>query len=219
MPDSVTIGVLALQGSFREHITCLNKIDGVKGIEVRTAAELATCAGLIIPGGESTTMALVAEQWGLIPQLQQFAGNGRPVWGTCAGLIFLANRASGASSSVLQKLLPKILAAQAPKRAAKRCWAVWTATCNAIFLEPRSTALRRSYQRHHASLVQMLAHFAQCLSEPLPCWKPGLMWRCLLSITSPRLSARLVAGMMPWQWLCGPACSWQPRFTPSSPVT
>lgn len=92
----VTIGVLALQGSFREHITCLNKLDGVKGIEVRTAAELATCAGLIIPGGESTTMALVAEQWGLIPQLQQFAAKGRPVWGTCAGLIFLANRASGA---------------------------------------------------------------------------------------------------------------------------
>lgn len=96
MPDSVNIGVLALQGSFREHITCLNKLDGVKGIEVRTAAELASCAGLIIPGGESTTMALVAEQWGLIPQLQQFAAKGRPVWGTCAGLIFLANRASGA---------------------------------------------------------------------------------------------------------------------------
>ena len=46
-------------------------------------------------GGESTTMALVAERWGLIPELQQFARQGKPVWGTCAGLIFLADRATG----------------------------------------------------------------------------------------------------------------------------
>ena len=46
-------------------------------------------------GGESTTMALVAERWGLIPELQAFAASSKPIWGTCAGLIFLANRASG----------------------------------------------------------------------------------------------------------------------------
>lgn len=49
----------------------------------------------ISAGGESTTMALVAERWGLIPELRQFAAEQRPIWGTCAGLIFLANRASG----------------------------------------------------------------------------------------------------------------------------
>lgn len=89
------IGVLALQGSFREHIKCLNQLAGVQGVEIRRKEELEGCVGLIIPGGESTTMALVAEQWGLIPEMQAFAGAGKPIWGTCAGLIFLANRASG----------------------------------------------------------------------------------------------------------------------------
>lgn len=89
------IGVLALQGSFREHMALLAQIPGVVVVEVRTAEELASVAGLIIPGGESTTMALVAESWGLIPQLQAFAKAGRPVWGTCAGMIFLAERAEG----------------------------------------------------------------------------------------------------------------------------
>ena len=63
---------------------------------MRTSEELRSVAGLIIPGGESTTMALVAEQWGLIPELRTFASEGRPVWGTCAGMIFLAERAEGA---------------------------------------------------------------------------------------------------------------------------
>ena len=52
--------------------------------------------GLIIPGGESTTMALVCERWGLVDELRSFAGRGRPVWGTCAGMIFLASGAHNA---------------------------------------------------------------------------------------------------------------------------
>ncbi|PRW33817.1 putative pyridoxal 5 -phosphate synthase subunit PDX2 [Chlorella sorokiniana] len=95
MACPIRIGVLALQGSFREHMTLLNRIPGVEAVEVRTKEELQSVAGLIIPGGESTTMALVAERWGLIPELRQFAAEQRPIWGTCAGLIFLANRASG----------------------------------------------------------------------------------------------------------------------------
>ncbi|WIA42518.1 hypothetical protein OEZ86_008503 [Tetradesmus obliquus] len=91
----VRIGVLALQGSFREHMALLAQIPGVAVAEVRTKEELAGVAGLIIPGGESTTMALVAEKWGLIPELQGFAKAGKPVWGTCAGMIFLAERAEG----------------------------------------------------------------------------------------------------------------------------
>lgn len=89
------VGVLALQGSFREHMKLLNQLPGVQAIEVRTVEELQACAGLIIPGGESTTMALVAERWGLIPELQAYANAGKPIWGTCAGLIFLANKATG----------------------------------------------------------------------------------------------------------------------------
>lgn len=91
----VRVGVLALQGSFREHISLLKTIPGVEVIEVRTKEELESVSGLVIPGGESTTMALVAERWGLIPELQSFHRSGRPIWGTCAGMIFLAERADG----------------------------------------------------------------------------------------------------------------------------
>eukprot|EP00878_Enallax_costatus_P038081 GHUV01043229.1.p1 GENE.GHUV01043229.1~~GHUV01043229.1.p1 ORF type:complete len:214 (+),score=53.52 GHUV01043229.1:270-911(+) len=94
-PSVVRIGVLALQGSFREHMALLQKIPGVQVVEVRTKEELCSVSGLIIPGGESTTMALIAEKWGLIPELQSFAKAGKPVWGTCAGMIFLAERAEG----------------------------------------------------------------------------------------------------------------------------
>ncbi|KAL4520718.1 hypothetical protein Ndes2526A_g05265 [Nannochloris sp. 'desiccata'] len=91
----IRIGVLALQGSFREHTTLLNRVPGVEAVEIRTIEQLRSVSGLIIPGGESTTMALVAEKWGLIPELQSFAAARQPIWGTCAGLIFLANRATG----------------------------------------------------------------------------------------------------------------------------
>ncbi|CAG9461632.1 unnamed protein product [Pedinophyceae sp. YPF-701] len=89
-PIHVRVGVLAIQGSFREHLTALNRIEGVEGIEVRTTEDLRACSGLIIPGGESTTMANVCERWGLIAELQKFHRDGHPIWGTCAGLIFLA---------------------------------------------------------------------------------------------------------------------------------
>ncbi len=94
-PTPITVGVLALQGSFREHSTALRRLPNVTALEVRTAEELARCDGLVIPGGESTTMALVAERWGLVGPLREYAGSGKPLWGTCAGLIFLANRAVG----------------------------------------------------------------------------------------------------------------------------
>lgn len=95
-PQLVHVGVLALQGSFREHAALLQRVPGVAVVEVRSREQLAGVEGLVIPGGESTTMALVAERWGLIPELQAFAAAGKPIWGTCAGMIFLANRAEGA---------------------------------------------------------------------------------------------------------------------------
>ncbi|KAI8477024.1 MAG: class I glutamine amidotransferase-like protein [Monoraphidium minutum] len=94
-PPRVRIGVLALQGSFREHMALLTRVGGVDAVEVRTKDELEGLSGLVIPGGESTTMAHIAERWGLIPELRAFAARGRPIWGTCAGMIFLAERAEG----------------------------------------------------------------------------------------------------------------------------
>ncbi|CAM6085384.1 unnamed protein product [Calypogeia fissa] len=88
------VGVLALQGSFREHIVALRKL-GVEAIEVRKPEQLVGLSGLIIPGGESTTMAKLAEEYKLIPALKEFSTSGKPLWGTCAGLIFLADKAVG----------------------------------------------------------------------------------------------------------------------------
>lgn len=83
------IGVLALQGAFIEHIKILESL-GVKAVEVRQAEQLRDLDGLIIPGGESTTFGKLAEAFGLIEPLRKFCQTGKPVWGTCAGMIFLA---------------------------------------------------------------------------------------------------------------------------------
>ena len=91
---AVRLGVLALQGAFREHIAMLNRLN-VEAVEVRLAAQLDDLDGLIIPGGESTSMGLVAERWGLVEPLRQWVHGGRPTWGTCAGMILLAERATG----------------------------------------------------------------------------------------------------------------------------
>ncbi|EPS70278.1 hypothetical protein M569_04481, partial [Genlisea aurea] len=90
----MAIGILALQGSFNEHMAALRRI-GVTGVEIRKPEQLRSVKGLIIPGGESTTMAKLAEYHNLFPALRDFVRTGKPVWGTCAGLIFLADRATG----------------------------------------------------------------------------------------------------------------------------
>ncbi len=83
------VGVLALQGAFIEHENVLVRL-GVRPVEVRLPEHLEGLDGLIIPGGESTTMGLLAQKWGLLEPLRAFARSGRPVWGTCAGMILLA---------------------------------------------------------------------------------------------------------------------------------
>ncbi|KAJ1640501.1 PdxT/SNO family [Pavlovales sp. CCMP2436] len=93
--DAPHIGVLALQGAFVEHINALGQL-GVRVSEVRQIAHLTDdLDGLVIPGGESTTMAIVARTLDLVEPLQEFVRSGRPVFGTCAGLIFLSDRATG----------------------------------------------------------------------------------------------------------------------------
>lgn len=90
----VRIGVLALQGAFVEHVAILRRL-GAEVVEVRTPAQLAGLDGLILPGGESTTMGLVAERWGLVEPLRAWVHGGKPTWGTCAGMILLADQATG----------------------------------------------------------------------------------------------------------------------------
>lgn len=82
------IGVLALQGAFIEHIKMLEAL-GAEAVEVRLPEDLAGLDGLIIPGGESTTIGKLATEFGLMAPLQAFART-KPVWGTCAGMIFMA---------------------------------------------------------------------------------------------------------------------------------
>ncbi|MHB8624701.1 MAG: pyridoxal 5'-phosphate synthase glutaminase subunit PdxT [Aggregatilineales bacterium] len=87
------IGVLALQGDFAEHRTALEKV-GAQAVEVRLPAQLDGLDGLIIPGGESTTLRRLADSFGLMEPLRAFAQS-RPTWGTCAGAIFLAREIEG----------------------------------------------------------------------------------------------------------------------------
>jgi pyridoxal 5'-phosphate synthase pdxT subunit len=87
----MSIGVLALQGDFAEHSAALQRI-GVMPIEVRLPAHLDGLEGLIIPGGESTTIGKLAVDFGLIEPLRAFA-RGHALWGTCAGAIFLSRDA------------------------------------------------------------------------------------------------------------------------------
>jgi 5'-phosphate synthase pdxT subunit len=82
------IGVLALQGDFAEHIVMLKRI-GVETVEVRLPHQLDDLNGLIIPGGESTTIGKMAVDFNLLDPLRAF-GNDRAIWGTCAGAIFLS---------------------------------------------------------------------------------------------------------------------------------
>ena len=91
MSGAPTVGVLALQGDFEEHIVALEDI-GVPAAPVRTAEQLARVSALILPGGESTSVAKLMDAYDLREPLRGFARSGKPVWGTCAGMILLAER-------------------------------------------------------------------------------------------------------------------------------
>ncbi|KAG0290205.1 hypothetical protein BGZ96_006324 [Linnemannia gamsii] len=104
--QQIRVGVLALQGAFAEHIILLNTLPQVsEAVAVRNAEEISKVDALVIPGGESTTMALIAERSGFWPALQEFVRT-HPTWGTCAGLILLSEYiTSGGTLKGDQKLL------------------------------------------------------------------------------------------------------------------
>jgi 5'-phosphate synthase pdxT subunit len=97
----VRIGVLALQGDVAEHLTILRRCGG-EVLEVRTASELDRVDGLIVPGGESPTIGKLLTRSGLDRAIQHRARAGMPVYGTCAGMILLAQEASGGAPPLLK---------------------------------------------------------------------------------------------------------------------
>ena len=97
------IGVLALQGAFREHLQTLESI-GVEGVSVRLPADLEGVAGLILPGGESTTMRHLIGRWGLAEPILRLASGGAPLFGTCAGMIVLSREIVGGEPPILPLL-------------------------------------------------------------------------------------------------------------------
>lgn len=90
-PGKFKVGVLALQGSFEEHLAVLGSL-GVEAVEIRLPEQLADLDGLIIPGGESTTIGKLAVDFGLLEPLRSF-GLEKAIWGTCAGAILLSRDA------------------------------------------------------------------------------------------------------------------------------
>jgi 5'-phosphate synthase pdxT subunit len=93
MTTTPTVGVLALQGDFAEHIAALRRL-GVAATEVRLPSQLAGIDALIIPGGESTTITRLLDIYGLRRPIQRLGAEGMPIWGTCAGAIVLARQAT-----------------------------------------------------------------------------------------------------------------------------
>ena len=97
-------GVLSIQGDFEKHIQAIEKTGGT-AIQVRTPEDLAQVDRLIIPGGESTTVGLLLERFGLGPEIQRRAADGMPVWGTCMGMIMMAHDVEGRGGQYTLDLL------------------------------------------------------------------------------------------------------------------
>lgn len=91
MSDALTIGVLAVQGDVREHVRVLGEL-GAHAYGIRRPSELADLDGLVIPGGESTTMDKLVRAFDLYDPLRKLIADGLPVYGSCAGMIMLADR-------------------------------------------------------------------------------------------------------------------------------
>jgi 5'-phosphate synthase pdxT subunit len=100
LSNQMKIGVLALQGAFIEHIEILQKL-GIAAVAVRLPSELKGLAGLIIPGGESTSILNLMNSYALFSPLQKLAQKDFPIWGTCAGMICLANKVDDSEMKTL----------------------------------------------------------------------------------------------------------------------
>jgi 5'-phosphate synthase pdxT subunit len=99
----VKIGILAVQGDFEAHAAMLARL-GAETVEVRTPADLEGCDGLVLPGGESTTQLQFLQEEGLAVAIQNFAGQGGAIFGTCAGAILLATEVKNPGQDSLKLL-------------------------------------------------------------------------------------------------------------------
>ena len=99
-----TVGVLALQGDFEAHLQSLARL-GLTGVAIREASQIALCDAFILPGGESTTMSKLLDRYGMDAALQEANYAGKPIWGTCAGMILLAKEIVQGEMRGGQKLL------------------------------------------------------------------------------------------------------------------
>ncbi|MDQ2865910.1 MAG: pyridoxal 5'-phosphate synthase glutaminase subunit PdxT [Candidatus Eremiobacteraeota bacterium] len=97
---SPVIGVLALQGDVSEHLFALQRA-GARGVAVKSPAELETAVGLIVPGGESTTVMKLIERFGLAQPIRDRVAGGMPLWGTCMGMIVAAHDVVGLEQPTL----------------------------------------------------------------------------------------------------------------------
>lgn len=95
--------MLALQGAFAEHVSVLRSI-GVEAVEVRLPEQVEDIDGLVLPGGESTTMRKLIDRWGMRGPLMELAARGAPMFGTCAGMIVLATEIAGGEDPILPLL-------------------------------------------------------------------------------------------------------------------
>lgn len=99
----LTVGVLALQGDFEKHIEALKSAGG-EGVEIRTVDDLRNVEGLIIPGGESTTVGKLMTRYGLDKAIKELSTEGLPIWGTCMGMIMMADRIENSDQPSLNLL-------------------------------------------------------------------------------------------------------------------
>ncbi|MEC9489630.1 MAG: pyridoxal 5'-phosphate synthase glutaminase subunit PdxT, partial [Halanaerobiales bacterium] len=105
---SITVGVLALQGGVAEHLDHLNQIKNVQALAVKKPAELNYCSGLIIPGGESTTIRKLIKAYNFKEAIIKFNQQQKVIWGSCAGLILLAAEVEGEKEEQLGLLDIKV---------------------------------------------------------------------------------------------------------------
>uniref|UniRef100_UPI000AA60633 pyridoxal 5'-phosphate synthase glutaminase subunit PdxT n=1 Tax=Caldanaerobius polysaccharolyticus TaxID=44256 RepID=UPI000AA60633 len=100
-PRDIRIGVLAVQGSVIEHVNTLKQIQGVTPVEIKAPQQIKDIDGLILPGGESTTIGKLIQDFNLKDAIIERAKKGMPVWGTCAGMILMAKKITGQDNTYL----------------------------------------------------------------------------------------------------------------------